>query len=216
MDQEISSWLNSQQDYPSGLQLFERYGKNFNLARILRVGGATGTNRKTLAYELGKLARYLPEATQICAIAALPDKHQENEPRPEVTRIGDLRSEQKMLYKMLDNLHAVLEFRPVQERRKIAFQILELDDQLKELNERIAYYEKHGVIPALPATDEKKKISEFTDVELIQWQNNYRTYVARYKRLVAGSKTPKSLSRNQQLLMQYHQELERINKRLQR
>lgn len=216
MDQEISSWLNSQQDYPSGLQLFERYGKNFNLARILRVGGATGTNRKTLAYELGKLARYLPEATQICAIAALPDKHQENETRPEVTRIGDLKSEQKMLYKMLDNLHAVLEFRPVQERRKIAFQILELDDQLKELNERIAYYEKHGVIPALPATDEKKKISEFTDVELIQWQNNFRTYVARYKRLVAGSKTPKSLSRNQQLLLQYQQQLDEITKRLQR
>jgi len=216
MDHEISSWLNSHQDYPSGLQLFDRYGKNFNLARILRVGGATGTNRKTLAYELGKLARYLPEATQICAIAALPDKHQENETRPEVTRIGDLKSEQKMLYKMLDNLHAVLEFRPVQERRKIAFQILELDDQLKELNERIAYYEKHGVIPALPATDEKKKISEFTDVELIQWQNNFRTYVARYKRLVAGSKTPKSLSRNQQLLLQYQQQLDEINKRLQR
>jgi len=216
MDHEISSWLNSHQDYPSGLQLFDRYGKNFNLARILRVGGATGTNRKTLAYELGKLARYLPEATQICAIAALPDKHQENETRPEVTRIGDLKSEQKMLYKMLDNLHAVLEFRPVQERRKIAFQILELDDQLKELNERIAYYEKHGVIPALPATDEKKKISEFTDVELIQWQNNFRTYVARYKRLVAGSKTPKSLSRNQQLLLQYQQQLDEITKRLQR
>jgi len=216
MDQEIFTWLNSDQDYPSGLQLFDRYGKNFNLARILRVGGATGKNRKTLAYELGKLARHLPETNPEPAIAALPDKHQENEPRPEITRIGDLRSEQKMLYKMLDNLHAVLEFRPVQERRKIAFQILELDDQLKELNERIAYYEKHGVIPALPATDEKKKISEFTDVELIQWQNNFRTYVARYKRLVAGSKTPKSLSRNQQLLLQYQQQLDEITKRLQR
>jgi len=216
MDQEISTWLNSKQDYSSGLQLFDRYGKNFNLARILRIGGATGSNRKTLAYEMGKLVQFLPEATQIPAIAAPPDKHQESETLPGITRIGDLKSEQKMLYKMLDNLHAVLEFRPIQERKKIAFQILDLDDQLKELNERIAHYEKHGVIPALPTSDDKKKISELDAVELIQWQNNFRTYVARYKRLVAGSKTPKSLSRNQQLLLQYQQELEEITKRLQR
>jgi len=216
MDHEIASWLNSQQDYPSGLQLFDRYGKNFNLARILRVGGATGKNRLTLAYELGKLARHQPGTNQEPAIAATPGVLLETETLPEITRIGDLKSEQKMLYKMLDNLHAVLEFRPVQERKKIAFQILDLDDQLKELNERIAHYEKHGVIPAIPVTDDKKKISELSDVELIQWQNNFRTYVARYKRLVAGSKTPKSLSRNQQLLQQYQRELEEITKRLQR
>jgi len=215
MDHEISSWLNSKQDYPSGLQLFDRYGKNFNLARILRVGGATGKNRLTLAYELGKLTRNQPDTNQEPAIAA-QGVILETEPLPEITRIGDLRSEQKMLYKMLDNHHAVLEFRPVQERKKIAFKILDLDEQLKELNERIAYYEKHGVIPELPVTDEKKKISELNDVELIQWQNNFRTYVARYKRLVAGSKTPKSLSRNQQLLQQYQWELEEITKRLQR
>lgn len=216
MYQEISSWLNSQQDYPSGLQLFDRYGKNFNLARILRVGGATGSNRKTLAYEMGKLAGHQQEVKQEPAIAVAPEVSRENETLSEITRIGDLKSEQKRLYKMLDNLHAVLEFRPVKERKKIAFHILDLDDQLKELNERIAYYEKHGVIPAMPATDDKKKISELNDVELIQWQNNFRTYVARYKRLVAGSKTPKSLSRNQQLLLQYQQELEEITKRLQR
>ena len=216
MDQEISSWLNSQQDYQSGLQLFDRYGKNFNLARILRVGGATGKNRMTLAYELGKLARHQPETKQETAIVATQGVHQEIETLPEITRIGDLRSEQKMIYKMLDNLHAVLEYRPVQERKRIAFQILDLDDQLKELNERIAHYEKHGVIPESPVTNDKKKISELNDVELIQWQNNYRTYVARYKRLVAGSKTPKSLSRNQHLLLQYQQQLDEITKRLQR
>jgi len=216
MDQEISSWLNSQQDYLSGLQLFDRYAKNFNLARILRIGGATGKNRLTLAYELGKLAKPLWETNQETAIAASPEELPEKEILHEITRIGDLKSEQKMLYKMLDNLHAVLEFRPVKERKKIAFQILDLDDQLKELNERIVYYEKYGVIPAKPVTEDKKKISELNAVELIQWQNNFRTYVARYKKRVAGSKTPKALSRNQQLLLQYQQQLEEITKRLQR
>jgi hypothetical protein len=216
MHQEISSWLNSQQDYLSGLQLFDQYGKNFNLARILHIGGATGSNRKTLAYEIGKIARHFPEVKEEPAIAVILEKPVEKESHPDTTRIGDMKLEQKMLYKMLDNLHAVLEFRPVQERKKIAFQILDLDDQLKELNEQITHYEKHGVIPPKPATETQKKITELSDVELLQWQNNVRTYVARYKRLVSGSKTSKSLSRNQQLLQQYQQELEAITKRLQR
>jgi hypothetical protein len=216
MDHEISFWLNSQQDYTSGLLLYDRYCQNQNLGRILRIGGATGKNRLTLVYELGKIIQYPPEPTPISAIAEVPELSKENEALQEVTRIGDIRSEQKMLYKMLDNLHAVLEFRPVQERKRIAFQILDLDDQLKEINERIAHYENHGVILEIPATDDKKRISELNDVELIQWQNNFRTYVARYKRLVAGSKTPKALFRNQQLLLKYQQELEEITKRLER
>ena len=59
---------------------------------------------------------------------------------------------------MLDNLHAVLEYRPLMERKKIAFQILYLDDQFKDLNERIAHYEKYGVIPVKPAQETRMKI----------------------------------------------------------
>ena len=216
MDHEISSWLNSQQDYPSGLQLFDRYSKNFNLARILRIGGATGKNRLTLAYELGKITRHLPEPIPIPAIAKSKEIPVEQKPGHEVIRFEDLKAEQKMIYKMLDNLHAVLEFRPVQERKKIAFQSLDLDDQLKELIGQIAHYEKDGVIPSKPAPQTKKKITELSDIELLQWQNNVRTYVARYKRLAAGSKTHKALARNQHLLDQYQRELEEITKRMQR
>ena len=54
MDDEINVWLNSGQDYPSGLLLYDRYCKNTNLCRILRVGGATGKIWFTLSYKFDK------------------------------------------------------------------------------------------------------------------------------------------------------------------
>jgi hypothetical protein len=216
MDHEIFAWLNSNQDYPEGLLLYDRHCQNTNLGRILRIGGATGKNRLTLAYELGKVISPLISELSIKS-SDLQEQEESKAPiRIQVIRVEDLRQQQKMIYKMLDNLHAVLEFRPVQERKEIAFQILDLDDQLRELAGQIEHYEKHGIIPASQGQESKKRISELSDVELFQWQSNLRTYVARYKRLVAGSKTPESLSRNQELLQQYQNELDEITKRLQR
>ena len=216
MDHEIFSWLNSDQEYPEGLLLYDRYCRNANLGRILRIGGATGKNRLTIAYELGKVISPLIQNLSTKSVN-LPEQDENETPiRIPAIRVEDLRQQQKMIYKMLDNLHAVLEYRSVQERKEIAFQILDLDDQLRELAGQIDHYEKHGVIPASQGQESKKRISELSDVELFQWQNNLRTYVARYKRLVAGSKIPESLSRNQELLQQYQDELAEITKRLQR
>jgi hypothetical protein len=54
MDHEIFSWLGSQQDYPSGLLLYDQHCKNSNLGRIVLFGRSTGKNQLTLAYELSK------------------------------------------------------------------------------------------------------------------------------------------------------------------
>ena len=216
MDHEIFFWLSSEQDYPSGLSLYDRYCQNSNLGRILRIGGATGKNRLTLAYELGKVIN--PMISTHSVKSEGPGNQEEQKPpiRIPALQIEDLRQQQKMIYKMLDNLHAVLEFRPTGERKEIAFRILDLDDQLKEMACQIAHYEKHGVIPIKQSQETKSKISELNDAELILWQRNLRTYVTRYKRLVEKSKTPEILSRNQQLLDQYQDELAEINQRLKR
>ncbi|MCX6303855.1 MAG: hypothetical protein NT040_02700 [Bacteroidetes bacterium] len=215
MDHEIFSWLNSDQDYPSGLLLYDRCYKNSKLGRILRMGGATGKNQLTLAYELGKVIGPMISSHLVKANEHLEPTEEKPLVKIPAIQIEDLRQQQKMIYKMLDNLHAVIEYRTAEERKEIAFRILDLDDQLKELAGHIAHYEKHGVIPVKQIPEAKKKIFELNDVELIQCQHNLRTYVARYKRLVAGSKTPETLSRNQQLFDQYQDELAEIDKRLQ-
>ena len=188
------------------------------LGRILRVGGATGKNRLTLIYELGKIAKHKAVSVDIPAMKKPEEKQEISKTIPQVphqtTGIENLRSEQKMCYKMLDNLHAILPYREIQERKDIAFQILELDDRLMEITGRIAHYEKHGVLPPAPVIDEPKKVSEFSDAELIQRQNNVRTYITRYKRLTEYPKELKSLSRNRKTLEKYQQELDEITERL--
>lgn len=218
MNHEILFWMKADQDYLAGLALFERYTRNSKIGRMLRIGGATVKNRLTLSYELSKIARHLSDSEKASASGKPAVKQEapndEQHLPPEIIPIERLRSEQKMCYKMLDNLHAVLPYREVQDRKEIAFRILNIDDQLREITERIAHFEKHGFIPAAPANDEPKKVSEMGEAELIIRQNNVRTYIARYKRLVADSKKLKTLPRNQELLDKFQLELDEIMERL--
>ena len=218
MDHEILFWMKADQDYLTGLALFERYTHNTKIGRMLRIGGATVKNRLTLSYELSKIAKHLAAFENASALVKPPIKLEtlkEEQPLSlEVISIDKLRSEQKMCYKMLDNLHAVLPFREIQDRKNIAFQILDIDDHLKEITERVTHYESHGVIPPMPVKEEPKKVSDMGDAGLIIRQNNVRTYITRYKRLVADSKKLKTLLRNQELLDKFQLELDKITERL--
>ena len=218
MDHEIHKWVNSDQDYFTGVQIYDRYGRNPNLARILRRGGATVKNRLTLSYELGKIAKQIAVSDSTPALVK-PQVKQEIQkaelPVPsEVITIDKLRSEQKMCYKMLDNLHAILPYKEKPERMNIAFQILELDDRLKEITIRIEHFDKHGVIPAQPVKDEPKTLSDLNTAELIKRQMTVRTYITRYKIKLEKSKSLKKRTRYQQLLDKYQLEMDDINKKL--
>jgi hypothetical protein len=216
MDHEIYTWLNSQQDYPSGLLLYDQYGKNSKLGRLLRIGGATGKNRLTLAYELGKIVK-----NQV-PLATISDKPQNNiqiqgKEKPvqiPAILIEDIRKEQKMIYKMLDNLHAVLPFREKNERERIAFEILDLDDRLKEIAIRLEHYEKTGLILPEPEKESGEIVSEKNPSALIKRQYSVRTYLTRYKKLIEESTSLKDRERYQKKLDEYLQEMELINKRL--
>ncbi len=216
MDHEIIVWLNSDRDYPSGLILHEKYVRKPNLGRILRVGGANTNNRRTLTYELGKIVKHLAVSINTPALVKPPITQEipkaENPEPSEVISIETLRADQKMIYKMLDNLHAILPFREIKERKEIAFQILDLDDRLKEITERIMHFEKHGVILPEPVGGQPKKVSDMDTAELFKRQSNVRTKISQYKRLVADSVSLKKRSRNQELLDKYQLELDDINK----
>jgi hypothetical protein len=218
MDHEIFTWLSSDQDYPSGLVLYDRYCKNTNLGRILRIGGATGKNRLTLIYELGKVAKHLMSSDKDLPSKKFPQDQtgskKDQEFPPEISGIEKLRRDKKILYKMLDNLHAILPYREIHERREIALQILEFDDHLKEITDRIMHFEKHGVIPPEPVSVMRKKVSDLTAAELLQRQNNLRTYITKYTRLLEDSKTLKSTSNYRDKLDKYQLELNEVTKRL--
>jgi len=217
MDHEIFSWLNSDQDYPSGLSLYDRHCRNSNLGRILHIGGATGKNRLTLAYELGKMISHLvsiPNPTP-GNFSDNPGTAEEKKPVqiPAIV-IEEIRKDQKMIYKMLDALHASLPFRDKMERCRIAFEILDLDDRLKEIYDRIDHYEKTGVLLRKPEITVKNSISGKDAGELIKRQYSVRTYLTRYKKLLEESESLKDRDRYQKKLEEYQQEMDEINKKL--
>jgi hypothetical protein len=118
MDHEILLWIKSDQDYLTGLALFDRYGHSPKISRILRIGGATVKNRSTLLNELGKIAKHLTISEKTPSLVKPQIKQDISKTTQQVpqeaTSIEKLRSEQKMIYKMLDNLHAVLPYREIQ------------------------------------------------------------------------------------------------------
>jgi hypothetical protein len=216
MDHEIFTWLSSDQDYLSGLLLYDKYCQRSKLGRILRIGGATGKNRLTLAYELGKIIN------QQVPIGTNPDEQGdktqiqgiENPVQIPAILIEDIRKEQKMIYKMLDNLHAILPFREKAERARIAFEILDLDDRLKEIAVRIDHYEKTGMILPEPDMKPEKGLSEKDSAALIKRQYSVRTYLTRYKKLLEESTSLKDRDRYQKKLDEYLWEMDEINKKL--
>lgn len=218
MDHEILLWIKSDQEYLTGLTLFDCYVHSSKMGRMLRIGGATVKNRLTLSYELGKIAKNIAGSEKTPALEKPQIKPEIPKTSPQglqaFTSIEKLRSEQKMIYKLLDNLHAILPYREILERKDIAFQILDLDDRLIELKLRIEHFEKNGVILPEPVKEKAKSVSDLDTAGLIQRQMNVRTYITRYKRLVADSKSLKSLSRNRELLEKFQLELDDINKRL--
>jgi len=214
MDHEILTWLNSGQDYSSGLLLYDKYCRNQKLSRILRVGGATAKNIRTLTYELGKIVRdQSPITSETQPAGDLESSPIQPVNLPE-TILEDIRKEQKMIYKVLDNLHAVLPFREKKERSRIAFEILDLDDRLKGIAVRIEHYETTGLILPEPEKKPEKNLSERDSSALIKRQYSVRTYLTRYKKLIEESTSLKDRDRYQKKLDEYLQEMELINKKL--
>jgi hypothetical protein len=214
MDHEIFTWLNSGQDYSSGLILYDKFCRNQKLGRILRIGGATAKNIRTLTYELGKIVRdQFPIPSEVQPAGDLESSPIQPVILPE-TILDDIRNERKMIYKMLDNLHAVLPFREKKERARIAFEILDLDDRLKEIADRINHYEKTGLILQEPIKKVDEKLSEKDPSALIRRQYSLRTYLTRYKKLLEESTSLKDRDRYQKKFDEYLREMESINKKL--
>lgn len=212
----ISTWLESGQDYFTGVTLFERFGASASLKRIFSIGGATKRNRETLEYELRKIIKVKGHSGKKTGVIKSDSEKEKTKETAgsDALQVDSLELERKNLYKLLDNHHATLEFLQEDQRRDCALEILKADDRLKEIGERLEYFKEHGVLPVEKEQENKKSSSELTEVELIHRQMRVRTYVSRYKRLVANGVSLKNIAKNRDLLNKFQLELEDLNKRL--
>ena len=224
MIEQIYSWLNSGRDYTAGVALYEQYGSSASQKRLLRMNGPTKNNVEALNYELSKLIKGSAAVKNVPIhrppVEAKPAvKPQIKEPivtgrRPNTQEADELSKHMIDLMKVRDQLHATLEHVDHVQRGKDARMILELSDEITEGYERLDHYNKHGVLPVKPAKIERKKVDEMDLYDLMKLQQNLRTYVSRYKRLMEQAKTPQKKSEHERRMNTFQLELNDVENKL--
>jgi hypothetical protein len=227
MIDEINTWLNSGQDFMTGVAIYAKYGTSPNQKRMFINGGEDRRNRELLLYELKKLIKDAAPIKKVVINTVIPLKSENKpvvsfEPKLEITGSRQLTSEANNLksdiiskLKERDRLHATLEFIPKEEDRKeAAFQILDLSDEIGKMYDRLNHFEKHGILPP-EKKEEKINKERKTDIgSLLIRRGTLRTYISKYERRTNEAKNPEKHASNQEILDKYKLELLEVDEML--
>lgn len=157
-DMELTAWLSSDREYWSGVKLLKKHSSNAFLIRMLSSGEDTYNAEKLieliadLAEDEKAAAKALPED-----VAAMSG------------RAGQAMDERAALKAQLRVLPGP------DERKKAAFEILRLNQELNELFRQLDFYERFGHLPKPDALPDDP-------VELLKKRGNIRTYISRARR----------------------------------
>ncbi|MCX6305511.1 MAG: hypothetical protein NT040_11135 [Bacteroidetes bacterium] len=193
MNSEINAWLQSGQDYESGLRLLSTFGQSQHLNRILQRSEPSPEHLDTIVYELTLLldAPVEPSSKTFHRIKreTIPAERKalvvEDYHSGEADRILFEQIKEKLKYR--DILHAGLEDLDEQTRKKNALLILDISDQITEDYERHDHFKKHGVLPAAKSFEVKlagKPIDQLSEAELVRRKTNIRSKISYYKKQV--------------------------------
>ena len=224
MNQEINSWLNSDRDFNTGVQLYARFGHSQNLSRILQRSEECPEHVDTLVYELSQIsdepAAETRKGSTPSAVSLFgPVENKAVIPKSDYSGDDALLFEQiKEKLKYRDILHASLSDKEKtdEQRLEIALLILDISDKITEEYERHDHFKKHGVLPpAIEPVAEKEpaRVAEqMTPVQLINWKNNVRTKISYFKKQIANPKLEDKIKHNTVMLDQWEKVLAEILK----
>jgi hypothetical protein len=224
MNQEINSWLNSDREFNTGVQLYARFGHSQNLKRILERSEECSEHLDTLVYELSQLSDEPDPGPVKTSTRQMPRKiaaivNQLVIPACQYSDDDAILFEQiKEKLKYRDILHASLSDKEKtdEQRLEIALLILDISDKITEEYERHDHFKKHGVLPQAIAPAEEKEPAQvaekMTPLQLEKWKNNVRTKVSYYKKQCTNPKLEDKLKHNTALLEQWEKVLSEILK----
>lgn len=224
MNQEINSWLNSDRDFNTGVQLYARFGHSQNLSRILQRSEECPEHIDTLVYELSQISdEPAVEPGKRSTPSAVP--HFAPVENKAVIPKGDYSGDDALLFEQIkeklkyrDILHASMSDKEKsdEQRLEIALLILDISDKITEEYERHDHFKKHGVLPpAIEPVTEKEPVQEvekMTPVQLINWKNNVRTKISYYKKQCNNPHLASKLKHNKSMLDQWEKVLAEILK----
>jgi hypothetical protein len=174
-DVVLKAWLNGARNYNIGATLYRLYGKDEELKKHFALGETPA-----------RKAKLLDTIKQLCGITTAPTntpptrQHISTQTIPgknDTAAVVELKGQARPLLKQRDALHAkLLMYATDEERGAAALKILDLDDEIDAIYDKVRYIEQHGKLPPPvmafdPITDEKK------------WEPRYQTlgrYVTRY------------------------------------
>ena len=183
-----TQWLDSEQDYAVGQQLYEQLGDNARLKRTLSAG-PSHYNREALLWELTKLARAgvtaaVALAVPAVVVASAPPDVLPSEPVPENPLLAELREARRPLYDERTQLHAQLEVLAEHgsqaDVHQAALRIMALSHELEASKQTEAYVREHGQLPPPPAA--APGLDTLSPVELLKKRNALRSQVSRLKK----------------------------------
>ncbi|MFZ4523800.1 MAG: hypothetical protein ACOYNC_19005 [Bacteroidales bacterium] len=224
MNQEINSWLNSDRDFNTGVQLYARFGHSQNLKRILERSEDCPEHVDTLLYELSQLKDEPVQDPVKASTRQIPRKTAAIVNQP-VIPAGVHSEDDAVLFEKIkeklkyrDILHASLSDKEKtdEQRLEIALLILDISDKITEEYERHDHFKKHGVLPpAIEPAEEKEPVQvveKMTPVQLINWKNNVRTKISYYKKQCNNPDLASKLKHNKSMLDQWETILAEILK----
>ena len=224
MNQEINSWLNSDREFNTGVQLYARFGHSQNLKRILERSEECSEHLDTLVYELSQLSDEPDPGPVKTSTRQMPRKIAAIENLP-VIPAGQYSDDDALLFEQIkeklkyrDILHASLSDKEKtdEQRLEIALLILDISDKITEEYERHDHFKKHGVLPpAIEPVAEKEPVQvveQMTPVQLINWKNNVRTKISYYKKQCNNPDLASKLKHNKSMLDQWETVLAEILK----
>lgn len=173
MDIALKAWMSGARNYAKGVVLYRMFGRDDELKKIFS-SGETAARKQRLIQAIDDLinpkAPVLPE--HVTRIQLRPSAG------PEDPTIAGLKAQAIPLLKKRDAIHSKLLLIPTDEERgKAAHELLDLDDQVDEIYNRIRYYEQHKALPK-----EELHFDPITDPA--RWPHRYETcgrYVRRYQ-----------------------------------
>ncbi|PSR53907.1 hypothetical protein AHMF7605_10450 [Adhaeribacter arboris] len=168
MKLEISQWLNSNQDYPAGVALYDRYGDNQVLKQLFAHGEYSYSRRKLVA-ALELLLEQEPAAPEpLAGVSATAPKSVDPNIRQQMRPLLD---ERTMLHNRL-GLYQELNLSQ-EEMKHIAFRMLELTRQLAPL-----YQQTIPVVPAPAIVD----FNQLSGLEQLKKLSNLRSLRTKIKK----------------------------------
>lgn len=179
-------YLEAGMPYAEGLELLKKYDAKNAMLKVVQ-GRETTWNREKIAYLLSKInkATPLPEddgvAVSTGTTAVLSAKKKAHDKfETDNAEVVNLQNSRDILYAEQTNLRGGLEAMETDEDRRIAgLRIVEIDDLLAPIYEKLDYFKEHGKLPEVEGEKKVAVLADMTEAELLKLRGNNRSYVSK-------------------------------------